>query len=79
MSKQTAGLVVDLLLRLDRKLYQGGVDDSNGTVGGFIEETVQMLREYAQHDPSCAEAFHKLQDRETCFGWEEPLLKLMNH
>ena len=79
VSKQTAGVVVDLLLRLDSKLCQAGVDDSNGTVGGFIEECVQVLQEYAQHDPSCVQAFHKLQDRETCFGWEEPLLKLINN
>ena len=79
VSKQTAGVVVDLVLRLDRKLCQGGVDDSNGTVGGFIEECVQMLQDYAQHDPSCVEALHKLKDRETCFGWEEPLLTLINN
>ncbi|MCA9471600.1 MAG: hypothetical protein MRJ96_08435 [Nitrospirales bacterium] len=78
VSEQTAGLLVDLLLRLDRKLCQGGVDDSNGTVGGFIEETVQVLKEYAQHDSACAETFQKLKNRDTCFGWEEPLLKLIN-
>lgn len=44
-SKQTAELIVDLLLRLDKKI-QYGVDDSNGTVGGFIEETVQALKQY---------------------------------
>ena len=46
--KQTAQLTVDLLLRLDKKLSSGGVDDSDGTVGGFIEEAVKMLLEFAK-------------------------------
>lgn len=43
VSEQTAELLVNLLLRLDKKLCTGGVDDSDGTVGGFIEETVIFL------------------------------------
>lgn len=74
---QTASLLVDMLLRLDDKLSRGGVDDSDGTVGGFIEETVLVLKEYARLDPSCAGAFGKLKDKETSFGWEEPLLKII--
>jgi len=76
VSKQTAKLLVDTLLRLDDRLCRGGVDDSDGTVGGFIEETVQVLKEYAKLNPSCAEAFNELKGKETCFGWEEPLLTL---
>ncbi len=77
VSEQTARLLVDLLLRLDKKLSLGGVDDSDGTVGGFIEETVQMLKEYAKFDSACLQAFRALENRETCFGWEEPLVKLI--
>lgn len=75
-SLQTAKLVVDMLLRLDKKLRVGGVDDSNGTVGGFIQETVAVLLEFARLDPECIEAFARLRGRETCFGWEEPLVKI---
>lgn len=71
---QTAELLVDLLLRLDKKLCTGGVDDSDGEVGGFIGEVVEVLREFAKLDPSCINAFDKLKSRETCFGWEKPLL-----
>lgn len=76
VGKQTAALVVNMLLRLDDKLCRGGVDDSDGTVGGFMEETVTVLQEYARLYPSCVKAFEVLQERETCFGWEEPLEKL---
>lgn len=74
---QMAKLLVDLLLRLDKKLANSGVDDSDGTVGGFMEQTVQVLQEYVAIDPECREAFKILQGKETCFGWEEPLLKFI--
>lgn len=77
VNEQTARLLIDLLLRLDNKLCQGGVDDSDGTISGFIEETVQMLQEYAKLDPDCIKAFGELRGKETCFDWEEPLLKFI--
>ncbi|OGI19226.1 MAG: hypothetical protein A3J06_04235 [Candidatus Moranbacteria bacterium RIFCSPLOWO2_02_FULL_48_19] len=40
VSLQTAELLVDLLLRMDKKLCTGGVDDSDGVVGGCMEEIV---------------------------------------
>ncbi len=73
---QTAKLLVEVLLRLDRKLQQGGVDDSNGTIGGLIEGIVAVLKGYHAADSSCAEAFRTLKGVETCFAWEEPLLAL---
>lgn len=78
VSEQTAELLVDLLLRLDKKLCTGGVDDSNGTVGGFMEEIVLMLQEYAKLDQDCIKAFEKLCGKETSFGWEEPLVKIVD-
>ncbi len=62
------------MLKLDKKLISGGVDDSDGTVGSFIEDVVEVLKQYAQLDPGCIKVFQVLRDRETCFGWEEPLL-----
>lgn len=77
VSLQTAILVLDLLIRLDNKLVTGGVDDSDGTVGEFIESSVNMLQEFAKHEPACIKAFEILNGHETCFGWEEDLLKLI--
>lgn len=76
VSSQTTSILVDLLLRLDKKLCIGGVDDSEGEVGGFIEEVVSVLKDYARLDAECIKAFFKLKGKKTCFGWEEPLLKL---
>ncbi len=78
VSEQTAKLLVNMLLRLDNKLCRGGVDDSDGTVGGFIYETVRVLEEYAKFDSACIKAFKKLCGQSTCFDWEEPLVKIFD-
>ncbi len=77
VSEQTSKLVIDTLLRLDKKLCTGGVDDSDGTVGNFIEETVIILKEYIKIDSDCIKSFYILKDKKTCFGWEEPLVNLI--
>ena len=76
VSEQTAELIIKLLLRLDKKLCTGGVDDSDGTVGGFITEAVDVLQEYAQMDDLCINAFEDLCGAKTCFDWEDPLIKI---
>ncbi len=78
VSKQTAQLLVDMLLRLDKKLSTGGVDDSDGAVGGFMQEVVITLQEYAKLEPKCAKAFKKLRGQKTCFDWEEPLVEIFD-
>ncbi len=39
---------------------------------------VQMLIEYAQIDPSCINSFAQLAGKQTCFGWEEPLIRIVD-
>ncbi len=78
VSLQTAKIIVDILIRLDRKLSIGGVDDSDGTVGGFIQESVEVLRQFASLDVGCTRAFNRLTERPTCFDWEVPLVMLLN-
>ena len=73
-SPQTAKLIVNLLLQLDKKLCTGGVDDSDGAVGGFIEGCVALLLEFVQADKNCGKEFKKLAGVQTCFDWEEPLI-----
>lgn len=79
VSVEANRLLIDMLLRLDKKLCQGGVDDSDGTVGGFIEETVNVLKEYAKLVPECKKVFQLLKGKDTCFGWEESLLRLIEN
>jgi hypothetical protein len=77
VNAETADVLVNLLLRLDKKLCEGGVDDSDGTVGGFMEEVVEVVKKFVEIDPTCAQAIEILKNRGTCFGWEEPLLKFI--
>ncbi len=78
VSEQTARILIDLLLRLDKKLRTGGIDDSDGVVGDFIQEAVVVLREFVKLCPSCVKSFKKLCGQSTCFDWEEPLVKLFD-
>jgi len=75
VSAQTAELIVKMLLRLDKKLC-AGVDDSDGTVGGFIQGCVEVLKEFVQHDKKCINVFELLCEQPTCFGWEDPLVRM---
>lgn len=78
VDRQTADMLVKLLLRLDRKLQVGGVDDSNGIVGGFMNDVVAMLKDFTHMDPACIDAFELLYGKQTCFGWEEPLIRILD-
>lgn len=77
VDRQAAEILVKLLLRLDKKLRVGGVDDSNGIVGGFMTQVVGILQEYARINPDCINAFKSLIGIGiTCFQWEEPLVRI---
>lgn len=77
-SKQTSDLVIKILLRLDKKLCQGGVDDSDGAVGGLIYGTVEILKEFARLDKKCLKSFEIFMKQKTCFGWEKDLVDLLD-
>ncbi len=76
VSLQIAELIIKMLFKIDKKLSCGGVDDSNGIVGGFIEEVVELLKEFAKIDPKYIKAFKVFTNQKTGFGWEESLVKM---
>ncbi len=79
VGEQSAETLVDLLLRLEKKVCEGGVDDSDGTVGDFMQGVVEMLKTYADLEPDCIRTFKKFEGLgDTSFGWEEPLVRLYN-
>lgn len=75
ISKQTAELVIKSLLRIEKK-FNSGIDDSNGIVGGFMMEVVEMLKEYVKLAPECLDVFSLLCNQSTCFGWESQLVRM---
>jgi len=78
VSRQTADILVKLLLRLEKKLSVGGVDDSNGIVGELVGKLVALLEEFSRIDPSCIDAFEPMCGKEDCFGWEDPLVRIFD-
>jgi len=78
VSRQVADVLVKLLLRLERKVSRGGVDDSNGIVGSFVGELVALLEEFARVDSLCIDAFEVLCGKKYCFGWEDSLVRILD-
>ncbi|MFZ5800149.1 MAG: SWIM zinc finger family protein [Candidatus Omnitrophota bacterium] len=78
VNRQSADILVKLLLRLEKKLSVGGVDDSNGIVGEFVGGLVALLEEFARADSSCIDAFEPLCGKEYCFGWEDSLVRIFD-
>ena len=78
VNRQVADILVKLLLRLEKKVSVGGVDDSNGIVGELAVELVVLLEEFARINPSCIDAFEPLCGKESCFGWEDPLVRIFD-
>ncbi len=74
---QTADLLVKLLNRLEKKLSVGGVDDSNGIVGGLAGELIGLLEEFGRIDPACIDAFEALCGNDA-FGWKESLVRMFD-
>jgi hypothetical protein len=78
VSLQTAKILVKILLRLEKKLMNG-VDDSDGTVGDFMIDIVELLKKFIKKDANCLKAVEKLQNMETTsFNWEKDLLLILN-
>ncbi|MHB1316372.1 MAG: SWIM zinc finger family protein [Minisyncoccota bacterium] len=75
VSKQSSDLIIKTLLKLDKKLCDGGVDDSDGALGGCIYQSVEMLLEYVKLDPECAQSFEIFRKIKSNFGWEEKLIQ----
>ena len=75
VSPSTAKVIWQLLIRLNKKLISGGVDDSDGTVGGFMEACVQILLDFIKLDPACRSVLKLPKVFESSFGWEERILQ----
>lgn len=62
-----------IVLRLSDKLARGGVDDSNGTIGGAIYATLERIAQMAKHDQAIKAWAVKNCTTDTGFGFEEEL------
>lgn len=76
-SKEHAKYLWSLVLKLSKKLSHGGVDDSNGTVGGCIFSLVEQCGRYAKEKPELKSVIQKFAEDDTRFGFEEELLSIL--
>ncbi len=77
VSEQTAELVVNILVRLEKKLTMGGVDDSDGTVGGFCNEAMCLLMDFADTNPKCARHYKKLLGLDVAYDFQSEIADLL--
>ena len=77
-SKEHASYLWKLVLRLSKKLSHGGVDDSNGTVGGCIFTLVAQCGRYVKENPDLKPMVEKFTENDTGFGFEDELADLLS-
>lgn len=66
-----------LVLRLSDKLARGGVDDSNGTIGGAVYAVIKRIAEMAKTNETIKRWAVKNCTTDTGFGFEEELQALL--
>lgn len=79
ISLQTTELIIKTLLKVDKKLSNAGIDDSNGIVGGFLENAGYFLNDFAKINPECVKKFKLLYKQKTSFDWDKPLLETLEN
>lgn len=76
-SEENATYLWSLVLKLSVKLATGGVDDSNGTVGGCITALVHQCGRYAGKKPELKTMLLKFSEDDTGFGFEDELREIL--
>jgi len=64
---QSTELIIKTLLKIDKKLSSTGIDDSNGIVGGFLENAGYFLNDFAKINPECIKKFKIFYKQEVFF------------
>lgn len=62
-----------LVLKLSKKCSEGGVDDSNGTIGSAVMATIDRMVEVALADTASRTWMQKHCHDDTGFGFEDEL------
>lgn len=76
-SKENADYLWKLVLRISKKLATGGVDDSDGTVGGCVYEILAKLAEFAKEKPELKPIILEYSKDDTGFGFEDELRNMI--
>jgi hypothetical protein len=63
-------ICIELLKRLDKKLLNGGIDDSGGTVGSLMIQIVEVLNMFANSNKKLKEYIKQKLPKGEVFDWE---------
>lgn len=67
-----------LVLRLAKKLSEGGIDDSNGTIGRAVDSVIERIADIARADPRVMEWVRQYCTDDTGFYFEEDLRRRLD-
>jgi hypothetical protein len=76
--EKSAMVCIGLLKRLDRKLLNGGIDDSDGTVGDLMIQTVEVLNMFAESDTRLKKYISDKLPKGEVFDWEKGFYAFKN-
>lgn len=76
-TKEHAKYLWSLVLKLSKKLAYGGVDDSDGTVGGCVYSLVEQCGRYVKEKPELKQIIQKFTENDTGFGFEDKLRDIL--
>lgn len=69
--EKSAMICIELLKRIDKKLLNGGIDDSDGTVGDLMCQIVEVLNLFVNLDKSLKKYIKLNLPRGEVFDWEK--------
>lgn len=72
-TKEHTKYLWSLVLKLSKKIAYGGVDDSDGRVGGCVYSLVEQCGRYAKEKPELKHTIQRFTKNDTGFGFEDKL------
>lgn len=63
-------ICIELLKKLDKKLLNGGIDDSDGTVGDLMIQIIEVLNLFVSFDKNLEDYIKNKLSRGEAFDWE---------
>jgi hypothetical protein len=77
--RASADVCISLIVKLDTKLMNSGIDDSDGTVGDLISEIMELLSMFTVEQPELKKYISDKFPKQTNFGWEKELQISLMH
>jgi len=74
--KKSADVCIDLIIRIDSKMANTGIDDSDGTVGDLVFQILELLSLFKEEVPELKAYVIDKFPKKTNFEWEKELFQI---